>query len=314
MYLLKYAPKSFDDFVGNKDVVNIVKNFNETLPNIIAVGPIGSGKKTLLKLLAKKILGDVWRENFFYYDLSSYSAPFLFKSRNSWTYSQSKKDLVSIKDIAQSMPIGSPVKFILLDNIQVLDFESQQALRVLMERGARFSKFFLVGTALSNIIPAIRSRTIILRFSKLNFDEFLRIVEPILKKEKKKYDKKALAFLFSKTSSNLIEALSILDVCEDVNVDNIKKFLPASLYTSLFNLFLKNDFKGWRKELQNLLFKKNESPDSIVKNFISLVEQSNIPQSKKLKYISKLSLLEPNLYDSNEVFFQLENIFSQLMD
>ena len=56
LWIKKYEPKSLSDIAGNKEVIEILKKFAEKKirpPNLLLYGPPGSGKTTIVKLLAE---------------------------------------------------------------------------------------------------------------------------------------------------------------------------------------------------------------------------------------------------------------------
>src|SRR5258706_861835 len=55
----EYQPQSFDDFTGNKIVIETLKSFikNDKIPDLILNGPNGCGKSTIAKIFVKQYLG-----------------------------------------------------------------------------------------------------------------------------------------------------------------------------------------------------------------------------------------------------------------
>ena len=62
----KYRPSTFENFVGQKEIVRRVKALVETknIPHMMFAGPAGLGKTTLAIIVAKILHQSSWRQNF----------------------------------------------------------------------------------------------------------------------------------------------------------------------------------------------------------------------------------------------------------
>lgn len=62
----KYRPKDFSEIEGQKNIVKRVSSFvkQKNMPHLLFAGPPGVGKTTLSLIIAYKLFGDSWRQNF----------------------------------------------------------------------------------------------------------------------------------------------------------------------------------------------------------------------------------------------------------
>ncbi len=315
----KYKPKKFEDYIGNEDIKKLVKEFDINMPHILAVGPRGCGKKTLMKLLAKKILGKEYSNNFLYVDLSRFPSNIWFKSKSDWSYNEQnvaeRNNIVSVKDFAFSLPINAPFKIVMIDEVQKLDFLSQQALRVIIEKSSAMTRFILIGTSIGNIIDPIISRTTMLRFKALSFEEFKKIIEKVLKAEKVKYEERIIPFLFTKLDGNVFRAITILNSLKHYSLDEVKKVLEEKGNMKILCYHIeKKDFVKIRDSVRYLLFNLNLTPEEIIVEALHYVETSNYNVNKKVEFIRKISEFEPKVYKAYEPFIELENLFINLVE
>ena len=168
----KYRPKDFNEFFGQELIVERVKALVEkkNLPNLLFAGPAGTGKSSLSLVIAKKLFGDSWRQNFL--ELNSSDERGIDVIRN------------KVKDFARTKAIRDvPFKIIFLDESDSLTKEAQQALRRTMESYTNSCRFILGCNFSSKLIDPIQSRCAVFRFKPLSKDELKKIMLKISKKE-----------------------------------------------------------------------------------------------------------------------------------
>ena len=128
----KYRPKDFSEIKGQKEIVQRVKAFvaQKNMPHQLYAGPAGVGKSTLAIVVAKKLFGDQWRQNFLELNASDERGIDIVR--------------VKVKDFARTKAIGDvPFKIIFLDECDALTREAQQALRRTMENYTSTCRFIL---------------------------------------------------------------------------------------------------------------------------------------------------------------------------
>ena len=116
----KYRPKNLEQIVGQDKFVRDVSNW-ESMPNVILYGTAGTGKTAAAHVVANIILGDNKKANFFEINASD----------------DRKLETVrtTIKEVAISMKMGDvPHKIILLDEMDGMTPDAQNALKRIMER------------------------------------------------------------------------------------------------------------------------------------------------------------------------------------
>ena len=100
----KYRPNDFSEIKGQKEIVARVKAFvmQKNMPHQLYSGPAGVGKSTLAIVVAKKLFGVGWRQNFLELNASD--------TRGIDTIR------LNVKDFARTKAIGDvPFKIIFLD-------------------------------------------------------------------------------------------------------------------------------------------------------------------------------------------------------
>ncbi|MBW2990671.1 AAA family ATPase, partial [Candidatus Woesearchaeota archaeon] len=108
----KYRPKDFDEVKGQDEIVKRVEAFvkKKNMPHLLFAGPAGVGKTTLALVIARKLFGDSWHNNFLELNASDERGIDVIR--------------VKVKDFARTRAIGDvPFKIIYLD--ECLDYNSQ---------------------------------------------------------------------------------------------------------------------------------------------------------------------------------------------
>jgi len=162
----KYRPQDFSEIKGQKEIVKRVKAFVEqkNMPHQLYAGPAGVGKSTLAIVVAKKLFGDQWHQNFLELNASDERGIDVVR--------------VKVKDFARTKAIGDfPFKIIFLDECDALTREAQQALRRTMENYTKTCRFILSCNFSSKIIDPVdwKRRTFKdNRKSKRGFNRYFR--------------------------------------------------------------------------------------------------------------------------------------------
>ena len=168
----KYRPKDWADIRGQQDIVSKVKHFVEqkNMPHVMFAGPAGVGKTSLALVIARKLFGEQWRENFLELNASDARGIDVIRSQ--------------VKDFARTKAIGPvPFKIIYLDECDALTKEAQQALRRTMEMYTQTCRFILSANYSSKLIAPIQSRCAIFRFRPLEGKAFSTLLDDVIKQE-----------------------------------------------------------------------------------------------------------------------------------
>jgi len=160
MWVEKYRPKTLDDVVGLKDIVESIRAFMKnpkTMPHLMFAGVPGTGKTTLALVIAHALYGANWKS--FTLELNASDERGIDTVRD------------RIKDFSRYSRTGFggdiPFALIILDECDQMTGPAQTALRRIMEVGSRTSRFILICNQSSKIIEPIQSRCAIFRFRRV---------------------------------------------------------------------------------------------------------------------------------------------------
>ena len=141
LWVEKFRPNTLESYIGNDALKAKIKIYLESgdIPHLLLVGPAGTGKTTLAKLLAKNTDCD------YLYINASTRATKLGEMESQIT------DFCSTVGFKQ-------FKLIILDEADYLTPTAQAGLRFLMEQFSRYTRFVLTANYEEKIIPPIQSR------------------------------------------------------------------------------------------------------------------------------------------------------------
>jgi len=158
--------------MGQEHFVMDAKSWIEekNIPNLLLYGNPGNGKTGAGLVIAKEILRDEFKNNFIEINASD--------DRRLETVR------TTIKNAAMSRGIGDiPFKIMLLDEMDGMTSDSQNALKRIMERYASNIRFIITCNDRNKIIFALQSRCANYHFKPLSNEAVLEVLQSILKQE-----------------------------------------------------------------------------------------------------------------------------------
>lgn len=305
----KYRPRDFDGVFGHAEIVSRVKAFvlGKNMPHILFAGPAGCGKTTLALVIAKKLFGESWHENFHELNASDTRGIDVIRQQ--------------VKSFARTKALGTvPFKIILLDESDALTKEAQHALRRIMEMFTSTCRFILSCNISSKIIDPIQSRCAVFRFKLLEKQDIAKVVEKIAKEEKIKINDKAVEALYDVSKGDLRRVINILQASASITKNISEKTIyemialaqPADI-KAVLELTLAGKFLEARNKLFDIMLKQGLSGLDIIKAIQREIWNLNISQEKKIKLIEKCGEIEFRLVEGSDEFIQLEALLASFL-
>ena len=168
----KYRPSKLTDVIGQEhfsiDASSWIEEGN--MPNVLIYGNPGNGKTTAGIVIAREILGDSFKDN--YVEVNASDDRRLETVRT------------MIKNIAQSGTIGdAPFRMMLLDEMDGMTTDAQNALKRIMERYSSNIRFIITCNDRNKIIFALQSRCANYHFRPLSNVAVMEVLTKILQAE-----------------------------------------------------------------------------------------------------------------------------------
>jgi len=285
-WIEKYRPNSLIDIHGQKKVVEALKSMidNGNLPNLIFHGQAGTGKTSMIQVLAKYIYQDYF--DYMVIELNASDDRGINVVRNEI------KDFVEKKNLFK---IG--LKLVILDEVDAMTIEAQYALRYIMDKFSKSTRFCLICNYYHKIIEPIKSRSCVFRFLPLSLSETKKIINYIALKENIKISSKIIDTIYKLSNGDVRRAINILQsisLKKNKITENLVLTISGNPSTKVLNniieLLTNKDilFKECYKKIKKIIDKEGFSLTNLINQIGNYLLENNI----MFELLPKLSELE----------------------
>ncbi len=275
----KYRPDNFDDIVldnYNKEIFeNMLKN--NYIPNLLLYGPPGSGKTTTIINLINKYQennNEVNKSLIIHLNASDERGIDIIRNQiNNFVNS----NCLFIKGL----------RFVILDEVDYMTKNAQQALKYLLEDNKNNIRFCLICNYISKIDYALQSLFIRIKFNELPKKDIICMLNNIKNNEKLDCNISTFENLYNYYKSDVRSMINHLQskkndkILYNKNYENITKYAKT------------NDLNNFIKYLNSISNNYNIDKKNIIKNYSSYIIfdfKDNI-----IEYIDKFKFIIHNL-------------------
>lgn len=278
LWVEKYRPQTLEDIVLSKEDREFFESLKtkKEIPHLLFSGPPGVGKTSISKVIINSIL-----------DCQSI---FINTSDGSGNIDGIRG---SVMGFAKSKSIDGNLKVVFLDEIDSASFDSQRALRGIIEECAGTCRFIFTTNYLNKIVPALQSRCQIISLTP-PLEETVKRIVSILKKENITIPPEQKPLLLNHIKKNLPDLRRIVnDIQKYSSVDktlNIRCDESSEFAEKLFKMILsKKDLISVRKEIIENERAFSNDYASLLKQIFELTYQSDLPSDKKVEGLLTIS-------------------------
>ena len=305
-WIEKYRPNKLkdlllDDIIHTK-ISKIIKQ--KFIPNLLLVGPPGTGKTSTILCITNTIFNDIEKKNNIL-ELNASDDRGLFMI-NTKIIPFCKKKGYNDKD-----------KIIILDEADNITQKAQYLLSNLINDFSHNTKFIFICNNYNNIIEAIQSKCFVINYNNINIKNLYKKTEEICKKENIKYDEESIKYLIMKSNYNIREIINNIECIyysyNIVNKINIDKLLKISLNTYINDIIINTKNKKFKKVIN--ITKKIINDGYLLNNFLilfkNIINNYDIIIENKLKIINIINNYYIKINYEKESFIQFMGFISE---
>lgn len=310
-FVYKYQPIYLKDFELNKNILDLIKTLitMDNL-NIILTGDSGCGKTSLILAIVKEYYGNIDYQN----NVLSINS---LKEQGIAYYRTEVKTFCQTASL-----IPDKKKIILLDDLDLINEQSQQVFRNCIDKFSGNVHFISTAVNSQKIIDSLQSRMTIIKIKPLSKDKLVNILEKIIKIENIKLEKEIKEFVLSisgnsvRTMINYLEKFKLLHCEIDENItESVCTNIPFSEFIK-YTLFCKNKKIKEAIELLYNIFDRGYSVMDILDNYFIFIKTTELlnedEKYKIIKLICKYITIFHNIHEDEIELALFTNNFINL--
>ena len=280
----KYRPTNFETIVlsdENKEIFNNIFN-HQYSPNLLLYGPPGTGKTTtIMNLIHKYQQQNNQLNKGLMIHLNASDERGIDIIRNQIN------NFVNSKNI-----LAEGMKFIILDEVDYMTKNAQQALKYVLQEYQPNIRFYLICNYISKIEDCLQNELVKIRFNQLPKNEILKFLSTINISEKLNLTSDQMESLCLNYKSDIRSMINFMQ-CNQFTTENIL-IINKEMYTKIDTLINSNNNKFIVK-IKALIENYNIDMDTMIKKYC------NYKIKTKPEYLTYKTLknIEYILHNSN---------------
>jgi replication factor C subunit 3/5 len=303
-----YRPTKFEDIVLDPLNKRILQNIIETtyFPNLLFYGPPGTGKTTTIINL-----------------INAYQEKLDIKNKDLIIHLNASDergiDIIrnQINSFVNSKPLfHSGMKFVILDEVDYMTKNAQQALRYLLQNFTNGVRFCLICNYISKIDEGLQNEFTKLRFNQLPKDEIICFLKNISDAEKLNLSDKALVCIQQLYNSDIRSMINFMQSNQDIGEESkievsiIDKDIWEMLITKLKK---KEKVEKIAQYIHEISINYNIDKKNIIKHFLNYIirSYSNYVNKKFLGFVENL-MHSQNQNNTLVVYYSMSKLLQLL--
>jgi replication factor C subunit 3/5 len=255
----KYRPTTFNDIVLDPLNKRVLENIITTnhFPNLLFYGPPGTGKTTSIINLIK-LHQDVNNDKNLMIHLNASDERGIDIIRNQISTFVNSKSL-----------FNDGMKFVILDEVDYMTKNAQNALRYLLQDYKSNVRFCLICNYISRIDEALQNEFVRLRFNQLPEDDIIKFLNVINEKENLQYSENTIQLIQKLFNSDIRSMINYMQSNEQIIHD--KKIVQSGLWDKLTGTILNSTLENNLRFVHEISNEYNIEKKNIVKAYLNYI-------------------------------------------
>jgi len=282
LWVEKYRPKIFDEIVLDSLNRQILSNIIETgyFPNLLFYGPPGTGKTTTIINL-----------------INAYQEKIGIKNKDLIIHLNASDergiDIIrnQINLFVNSKPLfNNGMKFVILDEVDYMTKNAQQALRYLLQNYTCNVRFCLICNYISKIDEGLQNEFIRLRFNQLPKEEIITFLNNISISEKLNLSPKTLSCIQKLYKSDIRSMINFMQSNQNIETEMLK-IIDNDVWDGLLNKIIQREkMDNINNLIHSISINYNIDKKNIIKDFLNYIIKTypKYINSKFLDFVENL--------------------------
>lgn len=309
VWVEKYRPKIFEDIVLDPLNKQILKNIIDTsyFPNLLFYGPPGTGKTTTIINL-----------------INAYQTKLNTKNKDLIIHLNASDergiDIIrnQINFFVNSKPLfHTGMKFVILDEVDYMTKNAQQALRYLLQNYSNNVRFCLICNYISKIDEGLQNEFIRLHFNQLPKDDIINFLQNIAEIEQLNLSHKMLSNIQLLYKSDIRSMINFMQSNQDIvknqsNVESILCIIDNNVWENFINKLVNREKIDIMYSYIHLIsIKYNIDKKNIIKDFLNYIirNKPTMLNDKFLNFAENL-LHSHSINNDTYIFYSLSRLSS----
>ncbi len=251
MYYTKYRPQKFSDISRTNDVADVIANqikSGKTAHAYLMVGPRGTGKTTLARVLAKSLNCTDLKKNGDPCDkcsncVSIRNGSFIDLIEIDAASNRGIDDIRDLKDKIRLAPTMGSNKVYIIDEVHMLTTEAFNALLKTLEEPPKKTTFILCTTEEHKVPATIKSRCQIFKLKRPTIKQIVSVLKDISKEENIDITDEDLSKIAEASMGDYRGACVLLEQVHDgdINVNALLNLSSKKKYVECVGYLLMSD-------------------------------------------------------------------------
>ena len=283
----KYRPSNFDNIVLDPNNKTLFMNMldRKYFPNLLLYGPPGTGKTTTIINLINEYQR-IKKNKSLVIHLNASDERGIDIIRNQIYQFVKTKNLFE-----------TGYKFVVLDEVDYMTKNAQQALKYLLQICGNNVKFFLICNYISKIELSLQHEFVCIRFNQLPKQKIREFIREICDKENLKLSDQNIDTIQSLHKSDIRSMINFIQLNQNIIVQQ-SNIIDNNVWKRLYNLFTEEkDEKNIKTFIHMLSINYNIDKKQIIKDYYNYLIL-NQPEMITTEVIDKMEIVIHN-YDCN---------------
>jgi replication factor C subunit 3/5 len=306
-WMEKYRPDKFNDIVLDPLNKQILKNVIETsyFPNLLFYGPPGTGKTTTIINL-----------------VNSYQEKLKIKNKGLMIHLNASDDrgIDIIRNqinlfVNTNSLFQTGMKFVILDEVDYMTKNAQQALRYLLQKYSNNVRFCLICNYISRIDDGLQNEFIRLRFNQLPTGDIINFLRNISNLENLNMSDKSLLCIQQIYKSDIRSMINFMQYNQDI-LNSEFKIIDNCVWDEItYKIQNKTELNSLIEYIQTISIKYNMDKKNIIKDYLNYIVRNNqhFITSNFLNFIENIMHF-PDCKNTHFVNYSLSKLYTFLLN